>query len=91
MEESKINNSISTIKNSAIDGGVNNDLIKKCVLYAVAIVILIIIVYACYYIKETYMTEQVRSDSDREGWDLRKSINTYLKKQDDYLKNRANY
>lgn len=64
--------------------------IKKYILYAVIVIVIIIVIYCSYYIKEHYITESVRSDSDTNGWDLRESINNYLKNQRNLLQKRVN-
>ena len=70
-------------------GGIDKVMLKTYGFYAIIIIIIIVVLYACYRLKETYMTESIRSDSDRTGWDLRKMIYNYLKKQDNYLKKRS--
>lgn len=75
---------ISDTKNTI--GGIDKNLLKKYGFYALIIVIIIIVIYAIWRVKESYLTESIRSDSDREGWDLRKSIHDYLKLQDDELR-----
>ncbi len=67
-------------------GGIGKDVLKKYGFYALIIVIIIILIYIIWRFKESYLTESVRSDADREGWDLRKSIDDYLKLQDNELK-----
>ncbi len=90
--ESKSDNIVSDSGNKSGEikfGGIDKVMLKTYGFYAIIIIIIIVVLYACYRVKETYMTEAVRSDSDREGWDLRKMIHNYLKKQDNYLKQRT--
>ena len=85
--ESKSNSTIISDTNKS--GGIDIAMLKTYGFYAIIIIIIIVVLYACYRVKETYMTEAVRSDSDREGWDIRKMIYNYLKKQDNYLRKRS--
>lgn len=90
--ESKSDSIVSTGTNAGeINkfGGIDKVMLKTYGFYAIIIIIIIVVLYACYRIKETYMTEAVRSDSDKDGWDLRKIIHNYLKKQDNYLRQRT--
>ena len=63
---------------------------KKCIcIAAFSILLLILVLYIYYtYFKDGYMSESVRSDSDRSGWDLRASIESYLKEQNKLLSQR---
>ncbi len=65
---------------------------KYAVHIIVASIVVIIIIALSYYLKEHYITESVRSDSDASlnGWDLRESINKYLKAQQNLLSGRVN-
>ena len=65
-------------------------LYKKCIcIVAFFVLAILIILYIYYkYYKDGYLTESVRSNSDRGGWDLRKSIEKYLKRQDSLLSKR---
>jgi len=66
-------------------------LYKKCICAAAFFILVIIIMLYIYYkyYKDGYLTESVRSNSDREGWDLRRSIEKYLKRQNSLLSKRV--
>ena len=66
-------------------------LYKKYICAAAFLILVIIIMLYTYYkyYKDGYLTESVRSDSDREGWDLRRSIEKYLKRQNSLLSKRV--
>ena len=79
---------VSTLDNTA--GNTAKGMSTKKILCCVAIVIIVIgIMYFLYkYRTDGYIVEPVRSDSDREGWDLRKSIERYLHEQNTLLSKR---
>lgn len=89
--DAKLETAATPVTSKIIDinntiGGIDKDILKKYGFYALIIVMIIIVIYVIWRVTEKYTTESVRSDSDREGWDLRKSIHDYLKLQDSELK-----
>lgn len=62
---------------------------QKIVLLAIVVVIVLILIWAiCKYYKDGYITESVRSNSDRKGWDLRDAIKTFIQEQQRLLSKR---
>jgi len=83
--------SINKFNEDNVEGGWDKKLMaQRVLLWGVIIVITLIVCYIVYTcIKEGYLTESVRSDSDKEGWDLRKAIEKYLFNQNKLLSKRA--